>query len=768
VNTTGKGLLEKILDIIARSEDPSDALNHIVTAIKEAFGVDVCSVYSLFPGQLELVLRATEGLSKTSIGAITMKKTEGLTGLVLETMKPVFVVNPASHPRYKYYRESGEEIYKTFLGLPLVYHKRTIGVMVIQTINDHAISEKDIPFFTKLATQVASTVAYTGILENLKNKSSETPDALKEKELPRNFLKGVSGGSGFAMGNAFFFKESMAFDQIVNREAADPDHEVRRFEAAVMKSAQDIHDVMEKTPELTREERAVIEAHLMYLNDRSFKSKVVAHIYQGDCAEFALKQEVLSLLRFFEALEDPYLRERGSDIEDIGKRVLGHLLGQGGQAAQLFGSPTILFARDLSPVDLIHLNQENLKGIVLAKGGITSHMVILAKSFEIPIIIGVKGLLQVISENDEVIMDAVSGIVFKNPPDEIRHEYERMAASQSDRLKRLDALKEKPAVTQDGHHVQMGANIGLLSDMAGVQKHGADFIGLYRTEFPFLIRKSFPTEEEQFELYQKMVESAQGKIVTIRTFDLGGDKVLSNIDYEKETNPFLGWRSVRFSLDSLSIFREQLRAILRASFFGSVRVLFPMITTVKELIQITGLIEEEKRGLREAAIPFDETIQTGVMVEVPAAALILDKLLNHADFVSIGTNDLVQYLLAVDRNNEKVAHLYHPLHPAVIHSVRHIIEICRKRQKPVCICGEAATDPNCVALFVGMGASCLSMSATAIPQVKHFIRQLRKSDMERLLTNALSLDTNEEISSLLTAELEKFTHEGDSPVETLS
>ena len=757
METIGKGLLEKILDIIARNEDPSDALGHIVCAIKEAFGVDVCSVYALVPGQSKLMLQATEGLSKSAVGAIVMKETEGLTGLVLETMKPVFVVNPAAHPRYKFYQESGEEIYKTFLGLPLVYHKRTLGVMVIQTINDHALCEKDIPFFTKLATQVASTVAYTGIFENLKNKTVETQLHFKQKASPRNYLKGIAGGRGFAVGAAFIFKDNLAFDQIVDREVIDPENEIRRFEAAVSKSAQDIHNVMEMTHELIGEERAIIEAHLMYLNDRSFKSKVSAHISQGDCAEFALKKEVLSLSRFFEGLEDSYLRERGSDIEEIGKRILGHLLGQGGQSRQVFQSPTILFARDLSPVDLIQLNQKNLKGIVLAKGGVTSHLVILAKSFELPIIIGVKGLLQVISENDEIIMDAVSGIVFKNPPDEIRNEYDRMEASQSAWLKQLDALKESPAITQDGHFVQMGANIGLLSDMTGVLKHGADFIGLYRTEFPFLIRKSFPTEEEQFALYKKMVESAQGKSVTIRTFDLGGDKLLSNIDYEKEANPFLGWRSVRFSLDSLSIFKDQLRAILRASAFGPVRILLPMITTVKELIQIIHLIDEEKKEFRRAKIAFDETLQIGIMVEVPAAVLILDKLLNHSDFVSIGTNDLVQYLLAVDRNNEKVAHLYHPLHPAVIHAIQDIIETCTKRQKPVCICGEAATDPYCVALFIGIGASCLSMNASAIPQMKHFIRRLRKTDMERLLTRALSLDTNEEIDDLLKKELQRFT-----------
>jgi len=702
------------------------------------------------PGNAELVLRATEGLTKSSVGAISMKKNEGLTGLVLETLQPVFVVDPSSHPRYKYYRGSGEEIYKTFMGLPLVYHQKLLGVMVIQTIHDNTISEKDIPFFMNLATQIASTVAYTGIMADLKKKNNLSAMTKPTKDkVPQNFLRGISSGSGFAKGKAFLFKGSMGFDQIDDRPFSDPDHEINRFENALQKSAKDIHEIMKKTTELSGEESAIIEAHLMYLNDKSFKSKIINHIKEGSSAEFSLKKEVLSYIRFFEKLEDPYLRDRGADIEDIGKRVLSHLLGDTGRSSEIFETDTILFARDLSPVDMININQTHLKGIVLAKGGITSHTVILSKSFEIPIIIGVKGLLQVISENDYVIMDATSGIVFKNPPEEIKLEYQRMEAYKLDQFKTLNKLRDEPAVTIDGHHVQMGANIGLLSDIEGIRKYGADFVGLYRTEFPFLIRKSFPTENEQFELYKKIIEKADGKIVTIRTIDLGGDKLMPSVDYDKEANPFLGWRSVRFSLDEESIFREQIRAILQASAFGPTRILFPMITTVSELIKINDIIREEKTHLKNTRIPFDDAIHTGIMIEVPAAALILDKLLKYADFVSIGTNDLVQYLLAVDRNNEKVAHLYHPLHPAVITSVKDIIHTCQKHGKPVCICGEAATNLNCVALFVAMGATCLSMNAISIPQVKHFIRNLEQKEMGNILEHVLTMDTAETIRDFL-------------------
>ena len=752
-----KGLLENILDIIAKSENPDQSIDAVVTAIKKAFHVDVCSVYALVEDGTKLVLRATDGLNQTAVGTISMKRNEGLTGLVLETLAPVFAVNPATHPRYKYYQDSGEEIYKTFLGLPLVYHQKVLGVLVVQTIDAATITKKDIPFFTKLATQIASTMAYTGILADLKKQQPSLPrhpDESGRKTMPTNFLKGVSAGSGFAKGHAFFYKGGMGFDQIADKSVSDISHEIKRFKRALEKSEADIRQIMKKTAEFSGEESAIIEAHLMYLNDRSFQSKIIARIENGSCAEFALKQEVLAYVRLFEQLEDPYLRDRGADIEDIGKRILGHLLGGGGIASQIFGKDTILFAKDLSPVDLININQSRLKGIVLAKGGITSHTVILAKSFEIPIIIGVKGLLQVITANDAVIMDAASGIVFKNPPEEIKQEYDRMAAEQSDQFKILNTLKDKPAVTLDGYHVHLGANIGLLSDLAGVTKYGADFIGLYRTEFPVLIRKSFPSEAEQFELYKKIIEKADGKTVTIRTMDLGGDKLVSAFDYDAEANPFLGWRSVRFSLDTPDIFRSQIRAILQASHYGPARMLFPMITAMDELVRINTIITEEKAHLREKGMSFDETIQTGIMVEVPAAVRILDKLLAHADFVSVGTNDLVQYMLAVDRNNEKVAHLYHPLHPAVIASVRDIITTCRRHEKPVCICGEAATNLNCVALFVAMGADSLSMNAISLPMVKHFIRRLDTVDLADVLENSLNMDTATEIDRFLSRTLD--------------
>ncbi len=747
-----ENILEKIFGLIAHSESSAHTLDQIVKYVAKTYQIDVCSVYILDPNKKELVLEATEGLSKELVGIISMKANQGLTGLVLETMSPVFIVNPSDHSRYKYYKKSGEEIYHTFLGLPLLYQQNLLGIMVIQTIDKNTISKNDIPLFSNLSAQISSIVAYTGILKDLKGKKklkgSGVLDSLSAEE--KKYVQGISVGSGFAKGHAYYLKNSIGFDQIEKKISLDSDNEISRLEAAFAKGAYDIKQVIiKKTASSSGEESSILEAHLMYLKDRSFKNRIINIIKDGNSAEFALKMEVLSKIEFFKSLDDPYLRERGADIEDIGKRVLCHLMGFSIPDIRKFNRDTILMASDLSPVDLINLNQLNLKGIVLSKGGKTSHTIILAKSFEIPVVIGVKGLLKVIKHNDFVIMDASSGIIFKNPPAEIQNEYIRIEKEKIKKFDQLNIIKDRQAITKDGHMVQLGANIGLISDMDLMEKYGADCIGLYRTEFPFLIRKSFPTENEQFNLYRRVLEKAGGKEMTIRTIDVGGDKLLPYFDYQKEDNPFLGWRSIRISLDMEDIFREQIRAILKASFYGNIRILFPMITTVSELKKIIEILNQEKARLKKAGIKINENIDTGIMVEVPAAAIILNRLIDHVDFVSIGTNDLVQYILAVDRNNEKVAHLYTPFHPAVISTIYEIVITCNKKNKPVCICGEAASNNYLVALFVAMGVKFLSMNSVSIPHVKNFILGIERKRLNHILKKVLTMDTSDEISEYL-------------------
>jgi len=750
-------LFGDICRVITDSTSPQETLDTMVKMIAGQLGIDVCSVYLIDAPANRLVLRATVGLPLEAVGSIQMSMDEGLTGLVLETMAPVFVLDPSRHSRYKHFEKINEECYRTFLGLPLMYHQKRLGVMVVQTLEENGIADEDIPFFRALSSQISATAAYTGLLEDfekekngqsLRESPAETVSSSAAAD-KRNLLRGVPVSSGFAEGYAYYPGSSIGFDQVPYAYNEDSALEKERLEKAFRKSEVEVLQLSEKVEDLSTQDQAILDTHLMLLRDEVFKDKVKAHIQEGLTAEYALKKVVLKHVIFFLKLDDPYMRDRGADIEDIGKRVLCNLFGFEGMLSADLDRETILVASDVSAVDLIALKQSNLKGIVLSKGGKTSHAVILAKSFEIPMVIGVKGALDTVKHHDFLIVDGNSGLVFRKPTKEIIDEYAHLKAEKEIKFQALAALKPLKAETTDGYEIRLGANIGLLSDMELVEKYGADHIGLYRTEFPFLVREEFPSEEEQVTLYRKIIDAARGRAVTIRTLDVGGDKLLSYLDYPKELNPYLGWRSVRVSLELDDVFRTQIRAILRVSVFGKVKLLFPMITSVTEIRKIRVIVDEEMAALRASATPFDETIEIGIMVEVPAAVSILDRLMKYADFASIGSNDLIQYTLAVDRNNEKVASIYNPLHPAVITTIFDIVRTCRRMGKTVSVCGEAASNPKCAFLFLGMRTDQLSMNPASILVIKELIRNVSHREAAAVLERVLRMEDADEISAFL-------------------
>ncbi|MFP3981812.1 MAG: phosphoenolpyruvate--protein phosphotransferase [Desulfobacterales bacterium] len=758
MQTQQLSILEDIFRTITDSGDPETTLNQIVHKVAGRLEIDVCSVYVFDPSENKLVLKATYGLAPSAVDVIEMDISEGLTGLALEQMKPVLVVHPSRHSRFKYYAESGEEKYATFLGLPLIYHQKVLGVLVIQTVAENGISEDDIPLFANIASQISATVAYTGLLEDLSYRRSSPPRQIHADESRKQgarsgsptHLQGDPVSEQVAEGYAHYLPENIDFDQVQCLLSESPDSDMERLNRAFEKAAAQIRWVAQSGPGISEQESAILDAHLMFLEDEGLKSKIISHIRSGRCAEFALKQVVLDYVETFRNMDDAYLSERAADVLDIGRRVLGHLMGITGDPHEPMTGPTIVVASDISPVDLLAIRQPNLRAIVTARGGRTSHTVILAKSLEIPIVIGVEGLFENVRERDYLIVDGASGFVFVNPDSVVQEEYTRRQQENQKIRRQLSMIRDLPAVTMDGVSIRLGANIGLLSDIPHVREYGADHIGLYRTEFPFLLRRSFPTEEEQVTLYTRMLQKAEGRTVTIRTFDVGGDKFLSYLDYPREDNPFLGWRSIRISLELEEEFRRQIRAILRASAHGPIHLLFPMISGVEEIRQVISLLESEKRVLDEKGIDYDREIATGIMIEVPGAVAILDRLLKYVDFVSIGTNDLIQYLLAVDRNNKKVANLYDALHPSVIATIADIVSICKSRGKPVSICGEAAAKPACLLLYIGMAADRLSMTPSAIPAAKQFIRNVRQADARRVLDAVLEMEDVQSVNEFLT------------------
>ena len=749
-------ILEDIGKILTDSTNPEVTFNNLIELIAKKWKIDVCSVYR-FDSKLKiLTLIATTGLSKDQINKIQMSVDEGLTGLVMEKMEPVFVVEPSKHKRFKYFEKSGEEKYQTFLGVPLVYMNKILGVMVIQTIKKDALSKSDISLLSSLAIQISGTIAYSGLLEKLSKereaKSSKgiitnfSNNRIKVKD-KKNILRGTSVSQGFAEGYAHYLSERIGFEHVVFEKVDDQEAEKNKLQKAFQLTRNEIEKLAKHVKNLSGEDEAILDAHLMYIKDNSLKSKIFSKIEEGYSATSALKKIVFDYVDFFSTMDDPYLKERGSDIEDIGKRILRNIVGLSNDNRREFTKDTVIIANDISPLDIMWLKQEKLKAIVLLRGGRTSHAVILAKSFNIPMLINVKDVLDSVHEGDFLIVDGASGVVYKEPPQIIIEEYERLKKEKAIQLAQQETLREYPTITLDGFRLKNSANIGMLSDIEMAKKYGADHIGLYRTEFLFLSKKDFPSEDSQFDLYKKILEEAKGKSVTIRTLDAGGDKFLSYLDYPKEENPFLGWRSIRFSLDMDDVFRTQLRAILRASIYGKTKILFPMISSVDEVRKILTIINEEKQVLKENNKPYDESIELGIMVEVPGIVIILDRILPDIQFVSIGTNDLIQFLLAVDRNNSKVASIYNPMHPSVIKTIYDVVSICKASNKSVSICGETASNPRCAYLFLGMQTDELSMNSRSIPLIKELVRKVNLSDAEKAVEKVLKMESADEITA---------------------
>jgi len=731
-------------------------LEKIVQLVARKLGTDVCSVYVLNGEKDYLYLQATVGLNRESVGRIGMNVQEGLTGLVLESLKPLFVLHPRLHPRNKHFEGSGEEACETYMGIPLVYRRSVLGVLVIQTLREDGVSEADIPVLSAVAGQISAVLAYTGLLGDLKTRQPEQepgPEGNPERKRPRppkkGMLRGTPVSQGFADGHAHYIGKTIGFDQVEQRRAEDAEAEAVRMEEALRRTRREFDALRERVEGLSAQDEAILDAQIMYLEDASFKDKVLARIREGYAAEYALKMVIMDTVDYFQKMDNRYLQERATEMEDMGREVLGNLLGLERSTSRTFSRDTILIASDLSPTDLIGLRQERLKGIALSGGGQTSHTTILARSFEIPMVIGVRDVLDSVTEGDYLIVDGNSGLLFSRPIPEIIDEYARIKKEKTREVEALGELRDLPATTRDGNEVKLGANISLLSDLMLVDRYGADHIGLYRTEFPFLARKDFPSEEAQTDLYRRMLQGTGDRSTTIRTLDVGGDKFLSYLDYPRENNPYLGWRSIRVSLEMEGPFRTQIRAVLRASDSGRVKILFPMITSVEEIRRIRDILEEEKRFLERREIPFDPSVPVGIMAEVPGTVRILERFLRYVDFVSIGTNDLIQYTLAVDRSNQKVSDLYNPLHPAVIALVHDAVATCRKHGKEVSICGEASAQPRCAYLFMGMGVDRMSMNPGSVPVIKQMIRNASLAEAEAALTRVREMETTEEITRFL-------------------
>ena len=569
-------------------------------------------------------------------------------------------------------------------------------------------------------------------------------------------LTGISGARGISIGKAFVHASEdlrIHVSHIIEAEKAD---EQTAFLAAVATACEQISRIRDKALRKMGEENArIFDAHLMLAQDPAFADDVTALINEENySAAAAVKQVVEQYAALFAEMEDEYMRERGADIQDVGARILRVLLSLPPQELDQIQEEVILIAHDLTPSDTASLEKQFIKGFATAIGGPTSHAAIIARTLEIPAVLGL-GAIDSFQTGDTIILDGVEGSVIINPSPEEIAIYTQSAADFRLKQEELKSLAHLPAVTLDGKTVELAANISSAADVPAAIDYGAEGVGLFRTEFLYMNRSDLPDEETQFAAYRQAVEALQGRPLIIRTMDAGGDKETACLGLSPELNPFLGYRAIRICLDRLAIFKTQLRAIIRASAFGPVLLMYPMISGMSEVRRANAILEEVKAELRANQIPFDETIKKGIMIEIPSAALMADSLIKEVDFFSIGTNDLCQYTLAVDRMNEKISRLYQPLHPAVLRLIKHTITSSHEDKKFTGMCGELAGDPLATLILLGLGLDEFSMSASSIPLVKKIIRSVTVTEAAAIAKQALAMETPEEIAAFAAAILKE-------------
>jgi phosphotransferase system enzyme I (PtsP) len=721
-------------------------LQKITAMVTRHMECEVCSIYLYYADQHELVLKATKGLNPDSVNKVRMKITEGLTGLALKEKRPICEGQAKNNPNFRFFPGIGEEKFESFLAVPILRGSVEIGVMVIQSEKKDYFSPEDVQVFRAITTQLAATIETARLLITLNDKKEK---ALAPVPKDLKFVQGRCGSEGAVFATTMIVNESLIdMQQFV--AAGGKQYNESDLHRALEETERQLEDLQVKLETTLLDMPALIfTAQILMLKDKGFTDSIFSLIRKGINPPLAIIEVVSDYVSKFSKIEDLYLREKIYDVKDVGRRLLENLTGHA--RAHHDYQDKIVIARELFPSDALKLFTQKIKGIILLSGGASSHVAILARSLNIPLVVTNELALLSLSPSTEVLLDADIGNIYINPDPSVkakilqREELNRNISS----LKKL--VQEHPR-TSDGVAIKLMANINLLGDLKAANEFKADGIGLYRTEFPFMIRSNFPSEEEQYLIYRRLVEGMPGKEITLRTLDIGGDKILSYSDYGKEANPFLGMRSIRLSLTHTDVFIAQLRAILRSGAGKRIRILFPMISSMDEFLQAKSIVQECIHQLKTEHKEFIKDPPLGVMVELPSVVEIIDEMAQEADFFSIGTNDLIQYMLAVDRTNDRVAQLYMPHHPSVLRALKKIVDAGLKYGKEVSICGDMANDPKYLSLLLGLGIRCFSMDARYLPRMNERLRQLSIKECKKLTQQVLAQSQISRITQILDGE----------------
>ncbi|MBX2809351.1 MAG: phosphoenolpyruvate--protein phosphotransferase, partial [Cellvibrionaceae bacterium] len=651
--------LRNITQEVNLAPDLGAAMSIAVDRTRESMAVKVCSLY-LRDDSGNYVLRATQGLNTDATGTVKMSRNEGLVGYVAKRGEPINLENAQAHSRYLYFPETGEERYASFLGVPIIHHREVLGVLAVQQTERRRFDESEVAFLATLSAQISAIIAHAEATGGLDRYTQGTPDAR---------FRGVAGAQGVAIGEAVVYSPAADLESVPYQKCSSIEAEIRFFHESLGFARTEIQELSNKLKDrLTPEEQALFDAYVIMLDDKSLVHEVTAMISKEIVAPYAWSQVILKHAQTFTSMHDPYMRERAADVRDLGRRVLNCLQQSNDQPTQ-YPQKTILLGQELTASVLGEIPREQLVGLVSVKGSGNSHLAILARAMGIPTVMGAVDLPYTHLEGQAMIVDGYRGNVYVNPSEQVLAQYEALVREDEEIVKSYESFKDLPCETLDNHRVPLWVNTGLMADVTRSIERGAEGVGLYRTEVPFLLRDSFPTEEEQRNIYREQLQAFAPHTVTMRTLDIGGDKDLSYFPIE-EANPFLGWRGIRVTLDHPEIFLAQVRAMIKASEgLDNLRIMLPMISGILELEEAQRLIHQGYTELLEEGFKV-ELPPIGVMIEVPAAVYQTKELAVRADFLSVGSNDLTQYLLAVDRNNARVADLYNSFHPAVLQALQ--------------------------------------------------------------------------------------------------
>jgi len=730
-------VLHRIVQEVNSAASLEAALKVIVTRVKGAIGADVCSVYLTNFDERTHVLMATDGLRQEAVGKVRLPLGRGLVGLVAERAEPVNEADAPAHPRYLKVTDTGEVAYHGFLGVPIIQNRKVLGVLVVRQAEQRQFGDAEVTFLFTLAAQLAGAITFA-------QASGELTALQQRGESFMRFLQGRPGSPGVGVGSIVVAYRLADLDAIPDRKTDDPAREAAEFRTAVAAVEDDLRRLKGHLSEdLPAEDRALFDALLLMLGSDTLVTRTIALIEQGEWAPGALRRTIDEHARVFDAMEDVYLRERASDIRDLGRRILMHLQTDAPRVVE-YPPHTILVGEEVSAMQLAEVPKERLAGIVSASGSSSSHVAIFARAIGVPAVMGVTELPVARAEGLEAIIDGYRGRVYVSPAPPVREEYERLAREEAALSRELEHLRGLPAETTDGVRVPLHLNTGLVNEMLTIGVEEAEGIGLYRTEMPFMVRDRFPGESVQVANYRNVIKTFAPRPVTLRTLDIGGDKPLPYFPVS-ESNPFLGWRGARISLSHPEIFLTQVRAMLRAAIgFQNLRILLPMVSTVGEVEELQQLIRRAHDELIEEGFAVSMP-SIGVMVEVPSAVYLAEELARRVEFLSIGTNDLTQYILAVDRNNPHVADLYDDMHPAVLRAVQQVVDGAKLYNRSVSVCGELAGNPLAAVLLTGMGVESLSMSAGSLLKVKWVLRSFSKSRARQLVQVALRMEDSRQV-----------------------